>query len=109
VDVLLIIIAGVAMLLHFALCAVARRGLSGDNSQAIEEQLFVVPNRFAGTPRQFSLLRFRYYLPFRTLPLGASELESWVQTAIFAARATGLIFICASLGFFVMAFVEAGR
>ena len=106
-DVLMLI-AGAALLSHLALCSIVRRGLSGTEHRALEDQLFAVPNRPLGTPNRFRLLRVRYFLPFRALPASASELEPWIRATLWAARITGLCFACASLGFVAAAFVEAG-
>jgi hypothetical protein len=104
---LLFLTAGIAMFLHLALCVILRRGLS--NHPAIEDALFAVPNRVLGTPNFIRLLRVRYFMPFSRLPEEAHRLESWVRITLMATRVTGLCFICAILGFFVAAFVEAGH
>ena len=103
----LFLTAGVAMFLHIALSTIARRGLA--NHPALEAQLFAVPNRWLGTPDLIQLLRVRYFLPFRPLPEGSRLLEPWVQATLLAARLSGLIFLCAILGFFIAAFIDAGR
>lgn len=95
------------MALHLALCLVLRRGLAGQ--RAVEDELFAVPNRLLGTPYFMRLLRVRYFLPFRALPEGTHLLEPWVRATLLAARLTGLCILCAILGFFATAFVEAGR
>jgi hypothetical protein len=99
--------AGVAMLLHIALSTIARRGLA--SHPAIETELFAVPNRWLGAPDLIQLLRVRYFLPFRELPEGSHVLEPWVRGTLLAARLSGLIFLCAILGIFVTAFIDAGR
>ena len=95
------------MLLHIALSTIARRGLG--SHPLIEAELFAVPNGWLGMPDLIRLLRVRYFLPFRALPVGSHMLEPWVRATLLAARVSGLIFICATLGFFMAAFVEAGR
>jgi hypothetical protein len=102
----LLLTAGGAMLVHFALCAIARRGLG--RNPAIERELFTVPNRWLGAPDLIRLLRVRYFLPFRALPEGSHVLESWVRTTLLAARVSGLIFVCAIICFFIAVFIEAG-
>ena len=99
--------AGVAMLLHIALSIIARRGLA--TYPVLEAQLFAVPNRWLGGPGLIQLLRVRYFLPFRALPEGSHVLEPWVRATLLASRLSGLIFLCAILGFFVAAFIDAGR
>jgi hypothetical protein len=95
--------AGVALLLHTALSIAARRGLA--SHPALEVQLFAAPNRWLRGP----VLRARYFLPFRALPEGSHALEPWVRATLLAARLSGLIFLCAILGIFVAAFIDAGR
>jgi hypothetical protein len=95
------------MFLHLALCLVLRRGLACH--PAIEDELLGVPNRVLGTPAFIRLLRVRYFLSFRVLPEGMHLLEPWVRVTLLVTRVTGLCFFCASLGFFVAAFIEAGR
>ena len=99
-------IAGLAMILHGALCVVALRTI---HSPEIETQLFAVPNRLFGTPQVIRLMRVRYYWPFVSLPREARMLTSRVRAIILAARLTGLCCLCALLGFLATAFVEAGR
>jgi hypothetical protein len=104
---ILLVIAGVAMLLHFALCLIVRRSVAGD--RAIEDELFAVPNRWAGAPDLIRLLRVRYFLPFWPLPQSARLLDPTIRATLLAARIAGLCFLCASLGCFVAANTEAGR
>jgi len=99
--------AGVAMLLHIALSIIARRGLA--SYPLLEAQLFAVPNRWLGGPDLIQLLRVGYFLPLRALPEGSHALEPWVRATLLAARLSGLIFLCAILGFFIAAFIAAGR
>ena len=103
----LFLTAGISMFVHLALCVILRRGLL--NHPAIEDELFATPNRPLGTPNFMRLLRVRYFMPFRALPVEAHRLELWVRITLLATRVTGLCSICAILGFFVAAFVEAGR
>ena len=105
---ILLITGGAAMLLHLALCAVARRGLRDMTNRAIDEALFSVPNRWLGAPDLIRLLRFRYFVPFRALPDGAYLLEPWVRATLLGARICGLYFVCAMVGFIAVQFVEAG-
>ena len=101
-------VAGWSMLLNLGLSLVVSRALSTADYRAIRDELFAVPNRLLGTPDLFRLLRVRYFLPFRALPDGASELEPWVLATLWAARFSGLCFVCAILGFFVAMFAAAG-
>jgi len=103
----LFLTAGVAMLLHIALSTIARRGLA--SHPVIEAELFAVPNRWLAAPDLIQLLRVQYFLPFRALPKGSHVLKPWVRGTLLAARLSGLIFVCAILGFFVAAFIDAGR
>jgi hypothetical protein len=103
----LFLTAGVAMFLHLALCVVLRRALIGHPS--LVDELFAVPNRLLGTPDVIRLLRVRYFLPFLAPPEGMRLLEPWVRATLLATRVTGLCCLCAGLGFFAAAFVEAGR
>ena len=99
------LISGLAMLIHMALCAVASRAIT---SPGLKTELFAVPNRLLGTPPAIRLMRVRYYWPFSSLPDEARALEPSVRAVLLAARATGLCFLCAILGFLGAAFVEAG-
>jgi hypothetical protein len=103
----LFITAAVAMILQGGLAAIARSGVS-DTDQALEYELFGVPNRWLGTPNDIRLLRVRYFWPFRALPSGTERLPPWVRGTLLAARLAGFIFLCAISGFFVAAFVAAG-
>jgi hypothetical protein len=103
----LFLTAGISMFVHIALCVILRRGLL--NHPAIEDELFATPNRPLGKPNFIRLLRVRYFMLFRALPEEAHGLEPWVRITLLATRVTGLCFICANLGFFVAAFIEAGR
>jgi hypothetical protein len=105
----LFVTAGVAMLMHLGLCAIARFGLRGSDNRAIDDALFAVPNRPFGTPDLFRLLRFRYFFPGRALPEGSDQLQPWVRAALLGARISGLYFVCAILGFIAAEFFEAGR
>ena len=106
--------AGAAMLLHTVLCGVLRRALIDGEHQALANELFAIPNRWLGTPRANPLirpnplLRVRYFFPFHVMPSGVDQLSPSVKATLFAARATGLYFLCAILGFFVAAFIESG-
>ena len=103
----LFLTAGAAMFLHLALCVMLRCALI--RHPALVDELFAVPNRLLGTPDVIRLLRVRYFVPFLAPPEGMRLLEPWVCATLLATRATGLCCICASLGFFAAAFVEAGR
>jgi hypothetical protein len=71
----------------------------------LEAQIFYARNRWL----RGSVLRVRYLLPFRVLPEGSHALEPWVRATLLAARLSGLIFLCAILGIFVAALIDAVR
>jgi hypothetical protein len=98
--------AGIAMLAHMALSAVAVRSLA--EHSAVAAELFAVPNRPLGTPGWIRLMRVRYFLPFSAMPETTRTLDSGIRGLLWATRLTGFCFACAILGFFISAFVEAG-
>jgi len=95
---------GVAMFAHLGLCALLLRGL--ENNGSFREALMAIPNRPLGTPLSIRLLRARYYLPWQSLPPGASDLEPWVRRTLLASRIAGFLFAVSVIGFFVAIFAE---
>jgi hypothetical protein len=101
----LLLAGGVAMFAHFGLCAWLLRGL--ENNGPVREALMAIPNRPLGTPRSIRFLRARYYLPWLSLPPGASDLEPRVRGVLLASRLMGFLFAALVTGFFVAIVAEA--
>ncbi|MGH8864730.1 MAG: hypothetical protein ACREVZ_08830 [Burkholderiales bacterium] len=97
-------ILGISMLLNIVLSLVAASRII---DPVLKDGLFGIPNRYLGTPASIRLLRFRYFLPFTSLPANSDSLEPSVKVLIFGARIAGLCFLCAAVGFIVAAFMEA--
>jgi hypothetical protein len=104
---LLLLMAGSAMLAHFGLCWLLRRGLADDTAAA--RDLMAIPNRPLGTPDYVRLLRVRYYFPWSSLPPSASDLDGRVRLILMAARVTGFIFAICIFGVLVACIAEAFR
>jgi hypothetical protein len=95
---------GAAMLAHVCLCWLLLRGLA--NNGSVKEALMAIPNRPLAPTSGIRLLRARYYLPWQSLPPGASDLEPWVRRPLLASRITGFLFAASLLGFFVSVLTE---
>jgi len=103
---LLFDIAGIALIVHIALCSMLMRGLR-DNSAMLDE-LFAVPNGRIVGRSSFRLLRVRYYLPWisvRSLgPIGGGT-----RVILILAQISGLLMPICALSFLALATVLATR
>jgi hypothetical protein len=98
VDVLFFA-AGILLLAHLILCAVAARWL--DQREPVVRELF------GPATRRLRLLRLRYCLPW--LPLPFSRLSPSATVVVVAVRLTGFLFSISLLAFIGFAYVLAWR
>jgi len=109
-DVLLdalIIVAGIALVGHVAICAALQHRLS-DRAEVLDE-LFAVPNRRLSTGINLRLLRARHYFPRAKSGLEDFRLGRTTHTLLFGARLTGLVVPIAALAFFAVSFAQGVR
>jgi len=93
------------MLAHLGLCALLLRGL--ESNVVARDALMAIPNRPLAPTSRIRLLRARYYLPWQSLPPGASDLKPWVRRTLLASRIAGFLFAGSVIGFLVAIFAQA--
>ncbi|MBS0380707.1 MAG: hypothetical protein JSS29_19675 [Proteobacteria bacterium] len=101
----LIVVAGVALVSHLALCMVLLRRLR-DREDLLKE-LFAVPNSRLSEGRGVKILRVRYYLPWGGSALGGTPIDAVSRAALVAARLTGMAVPVALLAFLAIPFIQA--
>jgi hypothetical protein len=101
----LIVVAGIALVSHVALCVVLQRRLR--EHEDVLKELFAIPNSRLSEGVGVRLLRVRYYLPWAKSGLDSSRIDAVSRTVLVAARVTGLVVPIALLAFLATPFLQA--
>jgi hypothetical protein len=97
-------VAGVALLVHLAICWLLQRSLTS-NPDALQE-LFASPNQVLGKSR-FQLLRVRYYVPWRAASSILPSMDVPQRLMLTLARISGILVPLCFLIFFALSASQA--
>ena len=99
--------AGISVLAHVALCFLLRRSLL-ERPQVLCE-FFAIPNERLIGDLGVRLLRARYYIPWKSMPIDMQSMSRGQLSLLTLARITGVLMPICWLSFLALSFIQATR